>query len=983
MNKFLLLLLFCLPHLINAQSVVINEIMSSNTNTIYDEDGDTPDWIELYNSDVNEINLNGYYLSDDSLNIKKWQFGNVVIDPGKYLIVFASDKDTIVNYWHTNFKISASGEKIILSDSSGSIIDQIDMPASLSDVSYARLNDGSPTWIFQEPSPGSANTGNEIMGFSDTVSVSLSGGFYSTSISVELSAGESNIFYTLDGSDPDSGSLEYSGPINISETTVLKAISTKAEHLPSPVIYHSYFINEQSDLPVVSLISDPYNLFDYYYGIYADGPGWTPIPPHHGANYWMDWERPAHVQFFDDDKNLGFSKNCGIEIYGGWTRSFPQKSFSVKFKNDYGSSALEYPLFPEFDITTFKSFILRNSGNDFQFTHIRDAMMQSLIKDLDIDYLEYRPAAAYINGEYWGIYNIREKISEHYVANRYGVDPDNIDMLEGNMEVIHGDYLHYSELVNYISNNDMSTDEAYNYVDSMIDLDNCLLYFAAQVYYNSQDWPANNLKYWRERSKNGKWHWILFDLDFGFNLYETNGQEEDHVYYLFSGIETRPGSNPPWSTLLPRKLVENPIIKNKYINLVADLLNTNFKSERVINLINEMADHIATEGVKHRQRWDISQFTFDNHIQLMISFAQERPGYLRGFVRDFFNSGLDGTITIDATEGGRIKLNSIYLEKSDLPWSGKYFMNVPIEVKAIANEGYKFEGWSGSVTSNDRSITLFVTSSTNLTASFSMDSAYAKEIVINEINYNSADDFDTGDWIELYNRSDQSINISDWFFSDSDDNHKFIFPAGSVLESGAYLVLVEKDSAFTARFPDVKNHMGETGFGLNGSGEFMKLVNEEGQIIDSLTYDDNLPWPVEADGLGATLELIDPKSDNSQGENWKASLEHGTPGMQNSSATSSEENEVMVIPSEFSLSQNYPNPFNPITMIKYSIPRISRVSLKVYDLLGRELATLFEGTHTAGSYTVSFNGSDLSSGVYFYRLEAKDFNKTMKFLLLK
>jgi hypothetical protein len=966
-----------------SQSITINEIMSSNTTTIYDEDGDSSDWIELYNCSANQVNLEGYYLSDDSLDIKKWRFGNAVIEPGEYLIVFASDKDTIIDYWHTNFKISASGEEVILSDSSGLIIDQINVPASLSDVSYARKSDGSLPWIFQSPSPGSMNTGIEIIDYADTVSVSLPGGFYSTSISVELSAGESNIFYTLDGSDPDSSSLEYSNPINISETTVLKAISTKAEHLPSPVIYHSYFINKESDLPVVSLISDPYNLFDYNYGIYADGPGWTPNPPHHGANYWMDWERPAHIQFFDEDKNLGFSKNCGIEIYGGWTRSFPQKSFSVKFKKDYGSSALEYPLFPEFDITTFKSFILRNSGNDFQFTHIRDAMMQFLIKDLDIDYLEYRPAAAYINGEYWGIYNIREKISEHYVANRHGVDPDNIDMLEGNMEVIHGDSLHYRELVNYISKNDMSTDEAYNYVNSMIDLDNCLLYFAAQVYYNSQDWPANNLKYWRERSENGKWRWILFDLDFGFNLYETNGQAEDHVYYLFSGIETRPGSNPPWSTLLPRKLVENPTIKNKYINLIADLLNTKFKSGRVVNLINKMADHIASEGVKHRERWDISQFTFDNHIQRMISFAQERPGYLRGFVRNFFNSGLDGTITIEATEGGRVKLNSIYLEKSDLPWSGKYFMNVPIEVKAIANEGYKFEGWSGSVTSNDRFITLFVTSSTNLSASFVIDSADAKEIVINEINYKSADDFDTGDWIELYNRSNQSLNISDWFFSDSDDNHKFIFPAGSVLEPGAYLVLVDNDSAFTARFPDVKNYMGETGFGLNGSGEFMKLVNEEGQIIDSLTYDDNLPWPVEADGEGATLELIDAAKDNSVAENWQASIGHGTPGRVNSVVTSVEEDENNIIPGEFLLYQNYPNPFNLTTSIKYSVSKNSRVSLQIYDLLGEKVATLFKGTRQAGNYVVSFDGSGLTSGIYFYQLKSDNFIKTKKFLLIK
>jgi len=494
---FIVTLLFT-PKLVFSQRMVINEIMSSNTTTINDEDGDTSDWIELYNCGVSQVNLVGYYLSDDSLEIKKWQFGNVVIDPGEYLIVFASNKDTILNYWHTNFKISASGEKITLSDSSGSIIDQVDVPASLSDVSYGRISDGSLPWIFQEPSPGSANTGNEILGYADTVSVSLPGGFYSSSISVELSASESDIFYTLDGSDPDSCSQKYSTPINITKTTILKALSMKKGCLPSPTTYQSYFINIKTDLPVISLICDPYNLFDADSGIYT--------------NYKMDWERPAHVEFFEDDKSLGFSENCGIEIFGSQSAEWPQKSISVKFKKRYGVSKIEYPLFPDFRVTTFKAFVLRNSGNDFQYTHIRDAVMQTLVKDLDIDYLEYRPATSFINGEYWGIYNIREKINEHYIANRHGVDANNIDLLENNMEVIHGDSLHYQRLIDYISTSDMTTDAAYAYLDSVIDLDECILYFAAQAYYDNMDWPGTNIKFWRERSATGKWRWILCGL---------------------------------------------------------------------------------------------------------------------------------------------------------------------------------------------------------------------------------------------------------------------------------------------------------------------------------------------------------------------------------------------------------------------------------------------------------------------------------------
>ena len=983
MKKLLIVLLFFTTDFLFSQSVVINEVMSSNDTTIYDEDDDASDWMELYNSGSDTVNLKGCFLSDDSLNIKKWKFGDARIEPEKYLIVFASDKDTFINYWHTNFKISASGEGIIFSDSNGVIIDRVDVPASLTDVSYARLSDGSLPWTFQIPSPGSANTGKNIQELSDSVSVSLPGGFYSSEVSVELSSDSGDIYYTLDGSDPDTNSSKYSGPINISKTTILKALSIKANHLLSPTVYESYFINEETDLPVISLISDPYNLFDYNYGIYADGPGWTPEQPNYGANFWMDWERPAHVQFFDTDKNLGFSEDCGIAIYGAWTRAYPQKSFSVKFKDPYNASSLEYPLFPGFDVKTFKSFILRNSGNDFYYTHIRDAMMQTLIKDLDIDYLEYHPAASYVNGAYWGIYNIREKISEHYIANRYKVDPDSIDMLESNMQVIHGDSLNYLKLIQYITNNDMNTDEAFNYVNSMIDLDNCLLYFAAEVYYNNQDWPANNIKYWRERNKNGKWRWILYDLDFGFNLYETNGQAEDHVYYLFSGVETRPGSNPPWSTLLPRKLMENSFIKNKFINLIADLLNTNFKSERVINIINEMKDNIAKEAVKHRQRWGLSKSTADEHIQRMISFAQERPGYLRGFIRNFFNSGTDGKITVSSTEGGKIKLNSLYLDNSNSPWSGIYFRDNSVSVKAIADKGYKFDGWSGSVTSNKDSITVSVTSTTNLQASFSIDSSVAGDIVINEINYNSADEFESGDWIELYNRSEQSINISGWYYSDSDDNHKFILPDETILGPGEYLVLVEDDSSFTSCFPDVKNYLGETGFGLSGSGEFMKLVDNEGEIIDSLTYDDKSPWPEEADGNGSTLELIDADKDNSVAESWNASKEHGTPGNINSAVVTNVVKKLKTIPKEFLLFQNYPNPFNPSTNIGFALPFPGKVKLTVYNQLGQLVATIADGEYSAGTHLLHFNAGDLASGIYFYRIKAGSFFQAKKMILVK
>ncbi len=988
MKKLLLTILLTIAGITYSQSLVINEVMASNDTTILDQDNDSPDWIEIYNNGTSQYDLTGYYLSDDSTNLSKWRFGNVLIEPGEFLVVFASDKDTNMNYWHTNFKISADGELVIMSDAEGNIVDSITVPPSLTDVSYGRETDADLQWMFQEPSPGFSNTGIAVPDYADSVVVSITGGMFDSPITLELSAGSSEIYYTLDGTDPDENSILYSGPISISETTILRAVSMKDNYLPSPIINQSYIYYADTDLPVVSLITDPANLFDNSTGIYI--------------NYGEDWEKPAHIQFFDENKNLGFADNVVINIYGGYTRRFKQKSLAVKFKSDKGSNKLEYELFPGFHIKEFKSFILRNSGNDFDQTHIRDAFMQTLVKDLDIEYLEYRPAVTFINGEYWGIYNIREKISEHYIAGRHGVDPDNIDMMEGysaynddvndqdgeyglwvgNLESIHGDTINYKQLIDYLYTEDLTTDAAYDFIDSRIDLDECLLYYAAQVYYNSQDWPANNSKYWRERTPDGKWRWILYDLDFGFNLYEwsNEGNSEDHVDYLFSGDPSqRPQSKPVEATFIPRKIVLNPKIRERFVNQVADLLNSNFKTYRVINIMNEIADHIAGDIGKHRSRWEI----FGNNLDRLISFAENRPDYLRDHIRNFFDSGGDASITVKSDGGGSVELNTLTLTQDDLSWSGIYFQDNPIHLRAIPERGYKFDGWSGTIDSYEQSIDVSGTRTVILTAEFSIDSSSAGDIVINEINYNSADDFDSGDWVELYNRSDKTIDVGDWYFSDEVDIHKFVIPAGTTLAPDNYLVLVQNDSAFTDRFPQATNYIGEMDFGLSGAGEYVMLVNNSGEIVDSLTYDDHLPWPDQADGQGASLELSDPVMDNSVAESWQASLTHGTPGTVNSVYTDVAESVESFTPNEFDLSQNYPNPFNPVTRINYSIPRNSSVSLKVYDILGREVLTLFTGSLQKGNYSVEFDASELTSGVYFYRIQSGEFLCTRKMLLMK
>ncbi len=963
MKSIIIFFLLFSPSLVFSQHVIINEVMASNAVTLFDENGDASDWIELYNPGSESVNLSGFGLSDDPAESMKWRFNNTTIQAGGYLVIFASDKNRYVSHLHTNFKISASGETLVLTDSSGVIIDQVAVPLSAIDISYARMTDGAVQWEMQKPTPGASNTGTKIEGWADSISLSHRGGFYPAQLAVTLSAGASTIFYTLDGSLPDSTKTKYSAPITITKTSVLKAISYKKNYLTTRPITHTFLINESTSLPVISLSASPYDLFDANFGIYP--------------NYTKDWERLAHVEFFEDDKSPGFSEDCGINIYGSQSATFPQKSLAVKFKQNYGVSKIEYNLFPGFRVKTFDSFVLRNSGNDFQYTHIRDAMMQMLVKDLDIDYQEYRPATTFINGQYWGIYNIREKISEHYVEHRYGVDPDNVDLLENNMMVINGDSLHYRRLIDYISTQDMKTTTAFAYLDSVIDLDECILYFGAQAYYDNMDWPGTNIKFWRERSATGKWRWFLFGLDFGFGLY-AHGPFEDHIAFMFSIVETR-YSNPPWSTLLQRKLIENPIIRNRFINQVADLLNTNFKSPRVVEMINTIASRIASEIPKHRTRWGIA----GENLTKLTTFANERPAYLRTHMRNYFSCGNDGTLTLTATVGGSVQLNTLTLTPAQLPFSGIYFQNNPIYLKAISQRGYKFDGWSGAVTSLFDTVSLKISASTNLKATFSRDSSATTEIIINEINYNSSSLFNSGDWVELYNGNTFSVDLSGWKFTDSDPTHAFSFPSGTIIEPDHYVVLAEDSTLLVSSFPDVKNYFDKMGFGLSGSGESMKLMNEKGITVDSLEYDDQSPWPLEADGNGATLELVNPEKDNTLGINWKASIGHGSPGRKNSVAVSVNEMNEKAIPESYMLSQNYPNPFNPTTTIRFAIPVSGFVSLKVFNLLGQVVSVVVEGIRHAGNHDVVFDASALVSGVYFYQLQANNFTETKKLIVLK
>ncbi len=992
---FLLFLLFCVG---SAQTVKINEVMSLNAATLADADGDYPDWIELYNPTTLPVNVQNYALSDDIDALTKWTFPNVTLPPQGVLVIFASDKDrTDASELHLNFKLKSKGEQIFLVSPSNSIIDSVTIPPLAVDVSYGRSPDGAANWAyFISPTPGQSNTGEPSEGYASPPTFSQHGGLYSSPVTLELGGAETGwIRYTTDGTDPHKSSRSYRTALTINKTTVIKARVFADGKLPSPVVTHTFFVNETSGIPMVSISTHPDNFFDDDIGIYVQGNGTAlggypsnPIGP--PANYWEDWERPIHIELYEPNGQLGFSENAGVKMSGKTTRKLPQKSFAIFMRSQYGNNELDYPLFQNYPVTRFKSFVLRNAGSDNVVNEggvqFRDGFTSMLLDELDIDNQAYRPCHVYINGEYWGIYSIREKLNEDYLASHHGVDPDRVDMLDDYHTlyplVIEGSADHFNDLIDYMIDHNLANETYADYVNSQMNVDNYLTYMAAQIFLANHDGPGHNCKFWCSQ-ENGRYRWLLYDTDhsLGMRLFIPNFHFAPYDGFMDNTIayyreENGPGwPNPPESTFLFRKILENEQFRFLFINKLADYLNTSFQPTITVEKLTRVKNQLDPEINKHMDRWGGSKGEWRQNVQYVEDFLTERPFYVQDHLIEEFNLGglAEVTLKIEPADAGQIKLNSLYVKNN---WSGMYFRDVPIQIQGIPNIGYTFTGWKET---DNNLQTITPDGDITLTAQFEQTDD-VDVIVINEINYNAPQDFDTGDWIELYNPQDHPVDISNWRLADDDSSADFTFPANTTIDGRTYLVIARDAEKFSKLYPS-QFVISNLSFGLNNGGDHIRLLDQSGQLIDSLTYDNSAPWPWQPDGTGATLALRDPNFDNSSPDNWMASFHHGTPGTSNRIIGQVEEKSV---PQDFILKNAYPNPFNPLTTIAYNLPQPGNVKLTVYNALGQEVAELINDFKVEGSHSVTFDAQHLSTGIYFYQLQINgEFSARKKMLYLK
>lgn len=647
--------LLCLHQSLLAQ-VVINEVMASCATSINGLDSNE-DWIELYNSTTSAIDLGGYSLSDDTDNPFLWQFpsGSVIAARG-YLLVVADDLNQGL---HTNFKLSKEGETLLLANKQGYILDTFEFPFQLTNVSYGRKrNEASVKGYFTLPTPGAANDPAMAMGISPSPVFSVAGGFHSGTQSVEIATANpgARIFYTLDGTEPTMSSTTYSGPLSITKTSVLRVRTYTDGFLPGTVITQSYFINEQVNLPVISLVTDPDHFFSDTTGIYVQGTagvaGYCTSVPH---NVNQDWERPVNIELYEKDGTPGLNQMAGVKIFGGCSRvRFPMKSLAFYARKEYETASFNYKLFPDKKSEEYETFILRASGDDQPSTMFRDALTQMVVKDvIDVDVQAYRPVVLYINGQYWGIHNMREKINEHYVNDNFDVNPDSVDVLKRNpansWNVVHGSADHYNAMIDYLKNNDITQAAHYDYICQQMDKDEYINYQITQIFLGGQDWPGNNIKFWRSREKPyDRWRWVLYDLDHTF--LDPYGNIMEEAAEVDCGCNW---PNPSWSTYLFRRMLENKSFREEFIQRFFLYAGSHFSRERIHGIINQMQAVIAPEIPRHIERWGGQKTSLpDNtwvtpifstveqwewNVQVMRNFTDVRHEMAIKQVMDYFN----------------------------------------------------------------------------------------------------------------------------------------------------------------------------------------------------------------------------------------------------------------------------------------------------------------------------------------------------------
>ena len=586
-------------------------------------------------------------------------------------------------------------------------VDQIDFTQQYPDVSMGRLASDPEQWVlYGIPTPEAANLNPplEILEPSASVQSSLPSGYYSQPVHLILQAADASaIHFTTDGSTPGPLSPQYSSPLDFSQTTIVRARTLAQGKMPGPILTVSLLQDPPpSQLPSLSLVVDPELFFGDSLGIYSN--------VHKGR------EALVCLEYFNQDLNPIFQINAGAKIAGENIWRFAQKPLTISLRGKYGNDLLAHQLFEDERVGSISQFVLRNGGDNWDNAMIRDAMTPFLLRGQSpSDVQNYRPCVVYLNGDYWGIYNLRSKLDATWFTTHHHLAPGSYDYLEyghviGNqvaLLVAEGDTQRYLALEAEATQSDLSDIGAYEEVAAQLHLESLLDYVAMEDFVYNTSW-RHNREFWCERQAGAQWHWVIPDLDRGFRIENVAS----------SLIDNFDGEYP-----LIHALLDQVVFRQKLAQRYAAHLGSTLHPSRIAAILDGLSEPLDQEMERHIQRWKqeggiASMESRQRELDEIKQFARERaPHVIRGMQNHLAMGDTTSlSLAVIPPAGGRLKVCGI---PALLEWNGtmELFKDAPVELEAEPAPGYRFIGWQEQNQSHPKQV-FSLTQPMNWTAVF-------------------------------------------------------------------------------------------------------------------------------------------------------------------------------------------------------------------------------------------------------------------------
>ena len=845
----------------------INEIQVANIDMFVDPSYNYGGWIEIYNPESKDVILNNFVIrhtdSEGVVRLHTLTINNGIV-PAKGFKNIWFDHNASDGYYGPNahgqipFKMDAEGGIIELRDGEGYLVDAVEYPAAVPRCSYMRLPDGENNWKYTseptvERSNNNATVGGERV---QAPEADRKGGLFTGIAELNVTIPDHcTLYYTTDCSTPFPGksSISVDGHFSTDSTTIFRFMLAREGFLNSPVVTRSFIRHDKDySLPILSVSTSPENLFDDSIGVYVQGVnGRSGNNQSKKFNQNMDWERPVNMEYFVPE-NGKWTEVLNQEVtfmnFGGWTR-FSEGNKDFQFRTSFKLKANKvyefqnyypYPIFSSKPHIKLKSILVRNGGQD-PYCRIHDAGIQELLRTsgLYLDAQAWQPAHIFLNGKYLGMLNLREESNRKFAYSNYGIDDDEIDQWENDWTIKAGDdtkLLEWYNLAQYLGASP-SNESYWQQISDLVDTDEYFNYMAAEIYMGNKDWLRSgfkNLKGFRARTEDAKFHIVMHDVDAGMRDVDMIKQVSTGTGKLVKTFNN---------------MIKNSKFKKQFVDAYCIMGGSVFAPERCKAVLNSMAattaPALALEGLSPQER-----------IDTLINRISDRTWRYPTLIDNLKNT-LKLAQEWDMTISSNIQDVKLLLNEMEIPtgqFDGKLFP--PVSLTAPAPAGYIFKGWevNGEIKCQD---SIFKVTDILTRDNYAIKAVFdsikdntrrissgATPIRINEVSSDNdifMNDYNKkSDWIELYNSTDEAIDIAGMYLS---DNRKK--PQKYKIKASNGVSTIIPAHGYAVVWCDGKEPVSQlhASFKLdNSDNSFVSIQAKDGSWTDSLVYKAQNRW---------------------------------------------------------------------------------------------------------------------------------------------